>query len=426
MLREQFWSLRPLIRVVASNLSTSNSREIPIVADLLVRNRCVILIGDYEPTTAAQEFSQQQAGLHKFGQTWNLKVESSPLKIEDGGCVGVWKTQTTAPNWQVNTEFRLLNWSDLIEEDFGSWNLDRIWRLLCAVSNFIVSGTWWRYFRVNWRFALLFLYPLLIALLFIAIALWSAMRLSNLQLPLAIFVGIIIAMGLLAAFAKWVDPFAMPRMARMWIFLYDLVHLERRKLAERLGVFSRDVISKLQSNEFNEVVIIGHGIGAALQLIVMDRALFELPDFGKDGRSVCLLSLGSLLLSVGLHSEGAWLVPPISRIANDRMVYWVEYQAADDILSFPGRSPVAELLGERSKPILQEVRIKEMSDRSAKPRFPEAIFHDHLQFVRANAKKYFYDYFMICCGPIALPVRVEHPNHMIKVFGPDGSLIPGR
>ena len=279
---------------------------------------------------------------------------------------------------------------------------------------------------MSWRFGLLFLYPVLAVLLFTAIAFWLAALLRNLGVPFASFIGLTISAGLFAAFIKWLDPLALPRIVDMWIFLYDLVHLERTGLAERLGLFSQDIIEKLESKDFDEIVIVSHGIGAAFQPIIMDRAFWALPDFGKDGRSVSLLSLGSLLLAVGLHPEGAWLGPPTLRIALDRMVYWAEYQAEEDILSFPGSNPVTELLGDHGKPILQKIRIKDMVDAAANRRFPKTTYQNHLQLVRANTKRYFYDYFMICCGPFALSTRVKYRDRIVAAFGPDGRLVSGR
>jgi hypothetical protein len=237
--------------------------------------------------------------------------------------------------------------------------------------------------------------------------------------------GLIFGVGLFAGYVKWLDPFELPRVVDLWVFLYDLVHLKRAGLPERLGVFSQDIIAKLQSNDYDEIVVIGHGIGAALQPIILDRVFFTLPDFDKQaGRKVNVLSLGSLLLAVGLHPGGSWLVSPTLRIAVDRMVYWVEYQAEEDVLSFAGCNPVAELVEEHSKPILQKIRIKDMVDSATKGRFRGAAYQNHLQLIQANSKRYYYDYFMVCCGPFALPTRVDYADHMVTAFAPDGGLNP--
>jgi len=393
------------------------------VTDEFIKKRCIVLIEDYEPIDIAQRFAMFQKGLRQFMQTWHVAVRFSSVKMAANNVVAVWHVETKAPNWQVNTEFRLLNWSDLVKGDFRRWRFDRILRAGKAFANFVISGTCWRYVRTSWRFGLLFLYPVLAAFLFSVVGLVLAVLLATLNVPFALLIGLIFGVGLFAAYVKWLDPFELPRVVDLWVFLYDLVHLKRTGLPERLGVFSQDIIAKLQSNDYDEIVVIGHGIGAALQPIILDRVFFALPNFDKrDGRSVNVLSLGSLLLAVGLHPDGAWLVSPTLRIAVDRMVYWAEYQAVEDIFSFAGRNPVAELAEEHGEPILQRIRIKDMVDSAGKRRFRDATYQNHLQPIRANSKRYFYDYFMVCCGPFALPTRVNYADHMVSAFAPDGRL----
>jgi hypothetical protein len=393
------------------------------VPDSIIKRRCFYFIGDYEPIDASSQHEYFRLGLQCFAKTWNVETELSPPTKEADGAIAAWQVETKGPNWVVKTEFRLLNWADFVAEDIERSSWDRISRAVKALADFIMSGTCWRYFRLNWRFGFIFLYPMLAALLFTAFAIWLMMLLGNLSVPLAPIFALAITGGLFFAFIKWVDLFLLFHVTRMWIFIYDLVHLERAGLAERLGMFTQDIVERLQSDNFDEIVIAAHGLGAALQPIIVDRAFWQLPEFGKDGRSISLLSIGSLLLAVGLHPEGGWVASPALRIALDRMVYWAEYQAEEDILSFPGRNPITELLSDHGKPVLQKIQIKNMVEPDAKRRFPKSIYQSHRQLVRANSKRYFYDYFMICCGPFSLSTRVQHPDLMVAAFHSDGRLI---
>jgi hypothetical protein len=55
-------------------------------------------------------------------------------------------------------------------------------------------------------------------------------------------------------------------------------------------------------------------------------------------------------------------------------------------------------------------------------RFRLNFLRIHRQAVMGNERPYFYDYYMLCCGPIALVDRVEDPDRAVAVFAPDGSL----
>jgi hypothetical protein len=393
------------------------------VVEQTIKTRCVISIGDYDPNDATEQFARFLTELQRFSTTWNVTARYSPVRTEANGIVAVWNTESRATNWTVNTEFRLLNWSDIFKNDFHRWTFRRAWHVIRALTDFTISGTCFRYLLKSWRFGLLFLYPVLTTLLFTILALWLGALFENLHVPLPFLVGLTIGAGLFAAFIKWLDPFGLPRIVDMWVILYNFAHLERTDFAERLRIFTQEITAKLQSNDFNEIIVVGHGIGAALQPIVMDQAFWALPDFGKDGRSVSLLSLGSLLLAVELHPEGAWLGPPVSRLALDRMVHWVDYQAEDDIFSLPGTSSMGDLADGRGKPAIQKIRIADLIDTTEKRRFSQTAYQIHMQLVRANSKRYLYDYFMICCGPIGLSTRVKFRDRMVDIFASDGSLV---
>ncbi len=323
-----------------------------------------------------------------------------PYVAEFDGAVAVWRIENGTSNWKVQTEFRLWNWSDLLRDDFQPWNLSRAWIALKALYRFVVSGAGWHYFRVNRRFAMFFFYPLLSALFFAFIALLIARILVAFDIPYPLSIGFAVAAILFAGFIKWVDPLVFQRVVRLWIFTHELIYLERSNLAERLGIFSRDLIEILKRDEFDEIIIAGHGFGAALLPVVVDRAFWDHPEFSESGKKIHILSTGSMLLTVGLHPEGSWVVGPVARIARDQMVFWVEYQAKDDLIAFPGCNPVKILTDGSGNLIRQTIDINKMTLIDPNRKLASRIYQGHRQSILANSKRYFYDYFMICCGPI--------------------------
>jgi hypothetical protein len=50
------------------------------------------------------------------------------------------------------------------------------------------------------------------------------------------------------------------------------------------------------------------------------------------------------------------------------------------------------------------------------------FFRLHRQFMMGNDKRYFYDYYLTCCGPLALCVAVAAEQRLTLLFGPDGAL----
>ena len=75
------------------------------------------------------------------------------------------------------------------------------------------------------------------------------------------------------------------------------------------------------------------------------------------------------------------------------------------------------------KPIVRIIRIRMMVEEKTYRRFHLNFLRIHRQAVMGNERRYFYDYYMLCCGPIALADRVDNPDQAVKALAGDGALI---
>jgi hypothetical protein len=114
----------------------------------------------------------------------------------------------------------------------------------------------------------------------------------------------------------------------------------------------------------------------------------------------------------------------VGRVANAPAVYWVEYQALVDVINVYKVDPVVALgMPATGKPIVKIIRIRMMVEEATYRRFHLNFLRIHRQAVMGNERRYFYDYYMLCCGPIALEDRVEDPDGSVAAFAADGALI---
>jgi pimeloyl-ACP methyl ester carboxylesterase len=393
-----------------------------------VKKRCVFALTGYEPVAPGRQHERFVRELRRFERTWSVRAEASAMALSREGAVASWRVTTRGPNWSVDTEYRSLRWDDLVAADFGRSDWERVPRALAAFADFIISGTALRYFRANWRYGLFFLYPLLILGVFVALSLWiAAMAVGWIGVPqpwslAAIAGGGFVLFALLLRFAG--PPLMLAYILDDWIFAHQFVHRSRPGFAERLEAFAQDVAAKLRANDVDEIVVSGHSLGAAIKLAVVDRALQLVPEFGAKGERLCLLSTGSSLLKVALHPQATWLAEAVLRVARHPAIFWIEYQALVDVISFYKTNPVAALTHAPSDtPLLRKLRIRHMLDDAAYRRFRGNFFRLHRQLVMGNDKRYFYDFFMVCCGPFSLPARAADPEAMLSSFAADGRLV---
>ena len=270
---------------------------------------------------------------------------------------------------------------------------------------FILSGTVVKYFIIAWRYGGFFLFPLLylVGMAWLSIGL-TRFAVGHLGLPypmliapalwLAIFVALRWTFGRSVHIGYALDD---------WHFARDFIHRARTDVDARLDRLAAELVRLVRETDADEIIVHGHSLGAPLSLCVIDRALQLDPQLGARGKPLHVVSTGSSLLKVALHPAAGWLREAVGRVANAPAIYWVEYQALVDIINVYKVDPVVALgLPATGKPIVKIFRIRMMVEEHTYRRFHLNFLRIHRQAVMGNERRYFYDYYMLCCGPLPL------------------------
>ena len=190
----------------------------------------------------------------------------------------------------------------------------------------------------------------------------------------------------------------------LWSFSRDYLRGRRPDAEALLQGFAETVVARSASRQFDEIILIGHSTGGGLILDVAARALQLDPKLAGRGEQVSLLTLGSTALKFGLHPAGGRFRTKVQSLVDEPRLRWAEFQCLIDAINFYKTDPVAEMrLKPRSDgqafPVVQQVRIRDMLEKATYKRIKHNPFRIHYQFVFGNTRRYFYDFFMICCGP---------------------------
>ena len=114
----------------------------------------------------------------------------------------------------------------------------------------------------------------------------------------------------------------------------------------------------------------------------------------------------------------------VARVSAHPGIFWIEFQTMADPISFYKVDPLAALKLPASPGfVIRRVHIRDMLEASTYRRFKANFFRLHRQLVMGNEKRYFYDSYMICCGPLPLEMRVQQPERVVPSFAADGALI---
>ncbi|MFZ3359450.1 MAG: hypothetical protein WCA56_11755 [Xanthobacteraceae bacterium] len=391
-----------------------------------VRKRCFIQMTGYEPVGPQHQQRRFIREMARFHKAWALHGEVSPPQLSADGAVASWTISSSGPNWRVATDFRLFRWDDFVTADGATSDWLRFPLGIAALMEFILTGTVVKYFVLAWRYGAFFLFPLLylVGMAWLSIGL-TRFALGHLGLPYPMLVAPLLWLALFVAlrwtFGRFIHiGYALDD----WYFARDFVHRVRPQLDARLDRLAGELVRLVRETDADEIVVHGHSLGAPLSLVVVDRALQLDPQLGARGKPLRLVSTGSSLLKVGLHPAAGWLRDAVGRVANAPSIYWVEYQALVDIINVYKVDPVVALgMPATGKPIVKIFRIRMMVEEHTYRRFHLNFLRVHRQAVMGNERRYFYDYYMLCCGPLALVDWVEDPDRAVAAFTPDGALI---
>ena len=175
-----------------------------------------------------------------------------------------------------------------------------------------------------------------------------------------------------------------------------------------LDRMAEELVAAAREKKADEIVLVGHSLGAVLAVDLLDRALLMWPELGRNGTRLVLLSVGSSILKIGLHRGARRFRASLQRVATARGVFWGEYQSLTDVMNFYRTDPVRSLgLTAGRPPFVRLVRFRSMLSPAGYRRLRRNFFRVHCQFIRANDCRASYDYFMFVCGPLAAQTLVE-------------------
>ena len=389
------------------------------VAQPSVSRRAVFLVGGYERNDAAGFFRRIGREMDRFCKCWSVEatlqmpVEHAQVSVTTAA------VDYRGPDGACRSEISFLSFDDIVRHDGARPFVVRLRAYLVAFFDYVLSGTMFRFFATNWRFALYFLYPF-VMLLFFA---WLAMAIYRLAGLLPLPGGPILPAIIGAAVAYAVGRFIGRRyfvfhLMDLWSFSREHLHCRRPVMDARIHGWAGLIAGRIAAGEYDEVLLVGHSTGGALILDVAHQLAERLVE---EGRPVDfkLVTVGSTSLKVALHPAAKRARMRLEALARHPGIKWTEFQALTDIINFYKCDPYARagLSHQRGDafPRQLQVRVREMLERDTYRRVKKNFFRVHYQFISANSRRYFYDFFMICCGtrPIeavrgdALPISVE-------------------
>ena len=387
---------------------------------LRVTKRLVFHIGGYDPILPAGDAHRRfLRELKRFERTWCVEASvsapvTSPHEMR-------WTIITKGGNWRVENQFRLVRWDDVIQGK----TQEPLWRRLplgiFAFFDFAFGGALRAYLRINWHYAIFFLYPFTLFAFLSVTALAIGVLIGRAD-------GLIGSISGLTAFAMFLaGPWRWLHLAPLfddWILARDYIRDGNSVLKQKLDRTAEQIIEAAREPGVDEILVLGHSLGAVLAIDFIDKALTLQPALGLSGPRFAFITIGSSVLKIGLHRGARGFRAAVARVATAPGVFWGDYQARVDIMNFYGSDPIAEMgLKAGAMPVVRRVEIGRMLEHTTYRKMRLRFFRLHCQFISGNDRRAEYDYFMLACGPLTAECQTRNPDGAQGLIGADGALV---
>lgn len=372
------------------------------VAQPSVSRRAVFLVGGYERNDANGFFRRIGREMERFRKCWSIDATLGTPVGATGSMAMTAVADYRGPDGLCESEITFLSFDDIVKHDGARPFVIRLFAYLVAFFDYIASGTMFRFFATNWRFALYFLYPFVMLCLFVWLGTVAYRLVDWLGLPGGPILPAVAGFLLVFGAGRFVGRrYFVFHLMDLWSFSREHLHCQRPGMDQRIDSWATLIAERMATSTHDEVLLVGHSTGGALILDVAHQLAERLE---TEGRSIDfrLVTVGSTSLKVALHPAARRARQRLETLAGYPDIRWTEFQALTDIINFYKCDPYADagLTHERPDafPRQFQVRIRDMLERETYRRVKRNFFRVHYQFISANSRRYFYDFFMICCG----------------------------
>ncbi|WP_148227442.1 hypothetical protein [Fulvimarina pelagi] len=311
-------------------------------------------------------------------------------------------------NHVVKTDCVFCVWDDLIATYAAAVLPVRIRRGFAALGTFLINGTFLRYCRTSWRYALFFLFPIVLTAVIIAIGIIIALTLGNLfSGPTTWLAGILIGstasiMLFYLANRRW---FLMTAFDD-WALARDLCEGTNPRIEERVVEFAETLGNRGSTGAPEEIVIAAHSLGASFAIPALARA-FEAGFAPKVPLHV--LTVGSSLMKTALHPKAVEQREAVRRLTVDHGLPWTDCQALTDPINFYNSNPAGSLgIAVDPMPLVVKLRLKHMVAPATYRRIKRDFFRLHRQFILAIERRCPYSFHLLILGPAPLEAFRRH------------------
>ncbi len=390
----------------------AKSRPVQSPAQRTVRKRQVFFVPGYDPIVPRRyrELYRREAKKQASISDYELCISGAT----DQGRNYSWSAKAVIDGVETESVIEFLTWDDIVKNSMNRSILSSYIVMLKTVWIYFASGAFKQLVRVRPHPMLAALYPVVVLVSQLALALIAAILLMWLVVDVAAFTNVI---GWVSAIAFFVWLIGFFYRNDRYVFAYYLINdygfTARNRgryphaLRERISNFASHIDAALKS-EVDEVLVVGHSSGAHLAVTAIAEAMRK--DRPTSGPELSFLSLGQVIPMMSFLPEAKELRGDLNFLSSNLNVTWIDVSAPGDGGCFALADPV-HVTGV-APPEAEKLWPKVISAAYSQTLSPETLaktkwrfFRRHVQYLCAFEQPGCYDYFQITAGSLTLRER---------------------
>jgi hypothetical protein len=392
-----------------------------------VSRRLVFLFPGFEPMQAADHVGRLRHGAEKTAAAFDVSLT---LDHAEPARAGTFLSDTRwtgeGAGWRTETDMVLCGWGDLVLDYAARPTRRRLAAGLAALGDFLVGGTFLRYCRTSWRYALFFLFPILLLTLIGAAGLLLASLPAwlGLSLPHALWSVPLAALAVVLLFGRADKRFHLLVALDDWAMAADLCRGRSAALRARVAAFADMLTARMARTQADEVLVAAHSLGASFAVLALAEALERA---GGAPAHLGILTVGSSLMKTALHPAASGQRAAVEALVSRHRLPWLDVQAITDPINFYRSNPAGSLgIAAGRVPTTMRISLSKLLFPQTFARIRLNFFRLHRQFVLGNERRRPYAFHMILFGPVSFPRVVEARSVDLPPLRPAAGEAPAR
>ena len=393
-----------------------------------VRRRHVFYLPGYDPEARSRYRLLFVRELTLYAKRFGGgKREVGRASLSADGLVQSWRVKAHPATEGAETSYDVLLWDDIVARDAARSKFVSVALLVIGTLHALVAGKLAAFYRLNWKYGNIIVYPFVMLMLLGAAAAligflvhaWLGEGVAGSgPLPswLTLACGLLAGLASIRAAERLVNRIYFWQLLNDWVFNWQHGQGWRADYAARLDLFVDRIAERLEAfsrkgERIDEILILGHSTGALTAVEVAARLIDRDPEIGTRGPTLSLATLGSGMPLVAVQPQAVRVRADIASLVASRRIAWVDYVAPQDWVNFPRFNPVFDLdlplepSAILANPTIRSARFRDIIDEETYRKVRFRPFRMHFQFLMANDRPGDYDFFAMTLGPQTLGAR---------------------